>query len=188
MSGPTVAAAIEALSRVHATDPKGKAIAYHAAMVQWVDRLRPDASDALRLAAASQHLERWAIARDDYPKDRVGYLKWRRDLSRYHAARAGAVLTDLGWSDDVVARVGQLLQKKDLGRDDEVGTLEDAACLVFLQQDLPDFAASHPRDKVIAILQKTWKKMTDAGHAAALEVVGELPDEVAAIVTEALGG
>ena len=186
MSEMNLEAAIAAFDRIHATDPKGKAVDYHAAMRRWVTTLRPDASVALQLAASSQHLERWAIPRADYPKDRVGYLKWRRDLYRHHAARAGAVLAELGYDDAVIARVGELLQKKNLGRDEEVGTLEDAACLVFLAHELPEFAAAHPRQKVIDILQKTWKKMTEAGHAAATQLVATLPDDVAAIVTEAL--
>ncbi len=186
MTNDNLQPAIDAFDRIHATDPKGKAVDYHAAMRHWVTTLRPDASVALRLAASSQHLERWAIPRTDYPMDRVGYLKWRRDLYRHHAARASAVLTELGYDADVVDRVAELLQKKNLGRDDEVGTLEDAACLVFLAHELADFAAAHPRDKVVDILQKTWKKMTEAGHAAARQVVATLPQSVGSIVTQAL--
>src|SRR5688572_7586076 len=58
----------------------------------WVDRLDPRASEALRLAARCQHLERWKIPRTDFPDGRVGYLKWRTKLGQFHAARAAEVL------------------------------------------------------------------------------------------------
>ena len=32
----------------------------------------------------------------------------------------------------------------------------------------PGFAAKHPEEKVIDIVRKTWPKMSEAGHAAAL--------------------
>jgi DNA-binding FadR family transcriptional regulator len=46
--------------------------------------------------------------------------------------------------------------------------LEDALCLVFLEHQFAGLAAKTTEDKVIAALQKSWKKMTPAGHAAAL--------------------
>src|SRR5690606_28002612 len=58
--------------------------------------LRPDASEPLMLAARSQHLCRWMIPREDYPRDRAGYLRWRADLKKFHAARAAETLAGLG--------------------------------------------------------------------------------------------
>src|SRR5438105_4720086 len=36
-------------------------------LTDWVLKLRPDASEELRLAARCQHLCRWTIARESYP-------------------------------------------------------------------------------------------------------------------------
>ena len=47
-------------------------------------------------------------------------------------------------------------------------TLEDVVCLVFLKHYLGEFAHEHDEEKVAAILAKTWRKMSAAGHAAAL--------------------
>ena len=40
-------------------------------------------------------------------------------------------------------------------------------------------------DKLVDILQKTWGKMSDAGHDAALKLV--LPNDAATLVAKALG-
>src|SRR5262245_5323463 len=96
----------------------------------WVERLCPTASEALRLAARCQHLCRWTIPRDQYPQTRAGYLKWREDLKKFHAQRAGEILREVGYSEEVVEGVQALNLKKNFPRDPESRVLEDALCLV----------------------------------------------------------
>ena len=136
----------------------------------WVLKLCPNASEELRLAARCQHLCRWKIPRDTYPMTRPGYLKWRADLKRFHAERAGEILREVGYPDSVIARVQDLNLKKNFPADPESCVLEDALCLVFLEHQLADLAAKTSDDKVITALQKSWKKMTPAAHAEALKL------------------
>ena len=69
---------------------------YARRLTDWVLKLRPDASEELRLAARCQHLCRWKIPRDSYPMTRAGYLRWREALKQFHAQRAGDVLREVG--------------------------------------------------------------------------------------------
>ena len=187
--------AFDAFDRANAADPNlesvdgqsvPKELIYGRRMSDWLERLCPDASEALRLAARSQHLERWVTPRAGYPEGRTGYLTWRRDLKRYHAERAGEILTQLGYDGEVVARVQALIRKERLKRDEEAQVLEDVVCVVFLAHYFADFAAKHADDKVIAILRKTWAKMSPLGREAALGL--SLPEPMAALVSEALAG
>jgi len=139
-------------------------------LTDWVLKLCPNASEELRLAARCQHLCRWKIPRNSYPMDRPGYLKWRADLKRFHAERAGEILREVGHSDSIVARVQDLNLKKNFPADPESRVLEDALCLVFLEHQLAELAAKTAEDKVIVALQKSWKKMTPAAHAQALKL------------------
>jgi hypothetical protein len=143
---------------------------YAQRLTDWVLRLCPGASEELRLAARCQHLCRWKIPRDSYPITRPGYLKWRADLKRFHADRAGEILREVGYADSVVTRVQELNLKKNFPNDLESRILEDALCLVFLEHQLADLAAKTADDKVITALQKSWKKMTPAAHAEALKL------------------
>ena len=43
-------------------------------------------------------------------------------------------------------------------------------CLIFLQYQLADLASRTAEDKVVNALQKSWKKMTDAGRSQALRL------------------
>jgi len=63
---------------------------------------------------------------------------------------------------------------------------EDAICLVFLENEFVDFLGKHEEDKIIEILQKTWKKMSRQGHQAALELVETLPPDARRVVGKAL--
>jgi hypothetical protein len=140
-------------------------------LTDWVLKLSPNASEALRLAARCQHLRRWEIPRSSYPMTRPGYLKWRADLKRFHAEKAGDILREVGYPDSVIESVQALNLKKNFPTDPESRILEDALCLVFLERQLADLAAKTADDKVIVALQKSWKKMTPTAHAEALKIV-----------------
>lgn len=161
-----------------------KELLYSRRMSGWLQRLEPDASEALRLAVRCQHLCRFKIPREDYPMDRRGYLRWRNDCKGMHAELAGKILRQVGYDEETRRRVQDLVQKKRLKLDPEAQLLEDVACLVFLDYYLEDFARKHEDAKVIDILRKTWRKMSTRAHAAALAL--DLGDEVSGLVGRAL--
>lgn len=151
----------------------------------WVERLRPGASDALRLAAYAHHVRRWELPRSRYPAGRAGYLHWRRDQYRRHAELAAGLVRGAGVDEATVARVARIVAKRDLASDPEVQTLEDALCLVFLETGYEDLLARTDRDKMVEILRKTLAKMSPAGVAAARAVVARLGDEARSVLDAA---
>jgi hypothetical protein len=137
-------------------------------LAAWVARLEPNASEALRLASYCQHLRRWEKPRSEYEPGRIGYLKWRKALARFHADEAAKILRPLGYGDDVLLPLRQIQLKQGLITDPDVQTMEDALCLSFLEHELHDFALEHPDDKVIDIIAKTWRKMSGRARELAL--------------------
>ncbi|MCB0634592.1 MAG: DUF4202 domain-containing protein, partial [Lewinella sp.] len=134
-----------------------KELLYAQRMSECLNEFAPDASVSLQLAARSQHLQRWKIPRDTFPMDRPGYHAWRNQLKEFHAREAGAILEEVGYDPDVIDRVKFLLQKKQLRRDPETQTLEDVICLVFLRYYFDPFSKKYTEEKLIDILQKTWR-------------------------------
>src|SRR5437868_2489188 len=114
----------------------------------------PGASEALQLAARCQHICRWMIPREQYPMDRAGYLRWRADLAKFHAEKAGEILREVGYDDTTIARVQSLVRKENLKVDPETQSLEDVAALVFLEFELAEFAKKHAGEdeKLVRIL------------------------------------
>lgn len=147
-----------------------KEVLYALRMTEKLNHFEPHASEALKLTARCQHICRWEIPRESYPMDRSGYLKWRQDLKKFHAKKSGKILSLVGYDDETIDQVAFLLEKKQLKRNKETQTLEDVICLVFLEFYFEPFAHEHSEKKLIEILQKTWRKMSDKGHQAAKQL------------------
>lgn len=186
-------AAIAKIDEANAADPNrelfegrdiAKELLYSKRMTQWLARLAPDASEALRLAAYGQHICRWTIARASYPMDRVGYLQWRNDCKRMHAEKLGVILREVGYDDATIGRVQSVVRKERLKHDPETQILEDVICLVFLENYFAEFSQEHDEAKLIDIVRKTWKKMSPQGHEAALKL--PLSNQCRLIVEKAL--
>jgi hypothetical protein len=162
--------ACAAIDRATQDDPRALEEPYSRRMVEETRRLAPRASEELLLAARAQHLRRWTIPRARYPEGRMGYLAWREMLKKFHAGTVAGIMKDAGYGEESIATVGSLMVRKNTAADPEGQTLEDAACLVFLQFEFAEFAAKTAPDKVVDILRKTWRKMSAQARERALAV------------------
>lgn len=158
---------------------------YAKELYNWVLKLDPQASEALQLASRSQHIGRWKVPRETYPAGKTGYLNWRTDLAKFHATTAGELMQQAGYDEDMIAHVQRIILKQKIKLDDEVQLMENALCLVFLEFQLDDFIQKHDEEKLIHILQKTWKKMSQPGRDAALSL--NYSDASKALIGKALG-
>ena len=84
------AAAIARFDAENSRDPNSengqpRELLYAQRLTDWVNKLCPNASEPLLLAARCQHICRWESPRENYPMTRPGYLKWRADLKKFHA-------------------------------------------------------------------------------------------------------
>ena len=147
-----------------------KELLYSQRMSRRLLQFDPNASKALQIAARAQHICRWKIARNEFQMDRVGYLKWRETLKKMHADLTFGILKQVGYDAQFADRVKAIVLKKRIKKNEEPQTLEDTICLVFLDYYFEEFAAKHEDKKVIDILKKTWIKMSDKGHEAALKL------------------
>jgi hypothetical protein len=196
------ARAIAAIDAANADDPftividgveRPKEQAHAEAMTEWVLRFDPEAGEAQLLAARAHHLRRWAHPRDAEPEGRAGYLRWRAEAKRRHAAEVGEILAGVGYDDATIATVQDLVAKKGLGkgdrpdvdgRPDPFQVHEDALCLVFLTTQFDELADKIGDDKTVDVLARTLPKMGDRGRAAALAL--PLDDHQLALVGAAL--
>jgi len=168
-------AALQKFDEANSRDPNSETgqpreLLYAQRLEKWVLKLAPNANEALRLAARCQHICRWEIPRNSYPMTRAGYLKWRADLKKFHAQKAGEILRGVGYDEEMVHRVQDLNLKKNFPNDAETRILEDALCLVFLEFQFADLAAKMDDEKTINALKKSWQKMTEAARAEALKL------------------
>jgi hypothetical protein len=151
--------------------PYPKELLYARRMTARLNDFQPDASDAIQLAARSQHIGRWEIPRNTYTMDKKGYLQWRNAEKNHHAKIADEILTRQGFDTTTIEQVQFLLLKKELRTNVDTQLLEDVICLVFIEYYLEEFASRHEDEKVVDILFKTMKKMSPRG----LQEAGKIP-------------
>lgn len=142
------------------------------------DRLFPDASEPLQIAARGQHIERWVLKRQDFPEGRASYLTWRTTLAKHHATRVGEIMQDAGFDSQDVDRAQKMIRKEGIKRDPEVQALEDVICFTFLKWYFAPFAPSQDPAKLDRIVTKTALKMSEDGRARVLEEF-DLPEALA---------
>lgn len=163
--------AVQKFDEYNSKDPSSKELTYAQRMSDRLRKFKPDAAEHIQLAVRCQHIGRWEIPRKTYPDGKKGYIAWRNKLKDHHAAIAGPILLECGYDQEMVEKVQDLLEKKDLRSNADTQLLEDVVCIVFVEFYLAEFASKHEDAKVIDILRKTLKKMSPA----AINTVSELP-------------
>lgn len=174
---------LEAIDAANALDPtledgQPAALLYGQRMSQEQERLFPDASEVLQIAARGQHVERWKLARDAFPEGRAGYLAWRKAEAVHHADVVTSLMQDAGYGAEDTEAAARMLRKEGIKRDEQVQALEDIICFVFLKWYFAPFAAKHPADKVQRIVEKTARKMSADARARVLREF-DLPGDLA---------
>ncbi|GLX79659.1 hypothetical protein tinsulaeT_29990 [Thalassotalea insulae] len=184
---------LDAIDHINQQDPnttlvnnieQPKELVYGHYMSACLEKYWPDANELLQIAVRAQHIKRWHIARSEYPSGKQGYLTWRKALGKFHAETTKELMIKHGYSEQDAEQTSAIIRKEQLKKNTDSQTLEDVACLVFLQHYFEEFAAKHSEEKIIRILQLTWRKMSERGHEIALRL--PLPAHLAKLVEQAL--
>ncbi len=165
-----------------------KELLYSERMSDMLERYKPDTDDAMKLAIRAQHIERWKSPRSAYPMDRIGYLKWRKDLYKIQANRAAELMLQAGFEDAEIERARKAVAKENLKANPDTQLLEDVTDLVFMEHYLLEFVGKHPdysEEKWADIIRKTWNKMSPAAHAFIGSGAVKLPESLVSLVERA---
>lgn len=166
-----------------------KELLYSERMSDMLQRYAPDADEAMKLAIRAQHIERWKSPRNAYPMDRIGYLKWRKDLYRIQAETAARLMREAGCDEESVERTRNAVAKKNIKGNPDTQLLEDVTDLVFMEHYMLEFVGKHPEyseQKWIEIIQKTWRKMSTDAQQFALSGAVRLPESLLPLIQKAV--
>lgn len=154
----------------------------------------PQANELLQIAVRAQHIKRWHLKRTEFAQGKAGYYQWRIALGKFHAELTANIMREHGYSDEQAKRTASIICKENLKDKSssqlnaDSQTLEDIACLVFLEHYFDAFANNYLKQdneaKIIRIVQLTWKKMSAEAHSIALKMT--LPEHLADLVKKAL--
>ena len=149
-----------------------KEVLYAQRMSEMLNRFAPGAPEHVQLAVRAQHICRWKIPRNSYSMDKTGYYQWRTCLYKFHGDLAGTIMQEAGYDPAIINKLKSLLSKDNLQLNPETQLLEDVVNLTFLEYYLEAFVNKYSKQydekKLLDIVQKIWKKMSEKGHLAAL--------------------
>lgn len=166
-----------------------KEVLYAQRMSEMLNGFTPDAPEHVQLAVRAQHICRWKIPRNTYSMDKAGYHQWRTCLYKFHGDMAGAIMQEAGYDQDIINKLKSLLSKDNLKLNPETQLLEDVVDLAFLEYYFEAFVYKYSNQydekKLLDILRKIWKKMSEKSHEAALKL--NYTPEILTVVKKALG-
>jgi hypothetical protein len=191
-------AAIAAFDKANSEDPNKevsggkeypKELLYAHRMTEMQERYAPETTEAVKLAVRAQHIQRWKISRSNYPMGKPGYMLWRTTLYKFHAETAGELMKQVGYGDEMIARVKTIVSKKDIKNNPETQMMEDIVDLVFIEHYMLYFAGQHAdydEAKWVVIIRKTWDKMSQRAHEFALAGKIALPEALVPLILKAV--
>jgi hypothetical protein len=185
----------EKIDQINHRDPRMEAVdgekvpkewIYGIRMTHWLEKMNPDANDAVKIASRGQHIARWEIPRTQYPQGKAGYYQWRTSLYRFHGEKLAELMIEFDYPLELVQQVRHILLKKDMKTNPDTQCVEDVAALVFLSHYLEHFVQREDMtsEKLIPIIQKTWAKMSEPARRMAKNI--PFNNEIDPIVNEAL--
>ena len=166
-----------------------KELLYSERMTEMLNRFKPDADAAQQIAIRAQHIERWKTPRNTYPIDRMGYLRWRKDLYKIQADTVAGLCREAGCDEDDINRIHTMVSKKNIKTNVDTQLLEDVTDLCFLEHYIEYFVGRHPEyteEKWIDIIQKTWNKMSEQAHDFVLAGNVSLPAGLTPLILKAV--
>ena len=175
-------------------DKYPKELIYGQRMTACLTKYWPQANELLQIAVRAQHIKRWHLKRNEFAQGKAGYYQWRIALGIFHGELTAKLMLEHGYSDLQAKETASIISKENLKDkantqlNADSQTLEDVACLVFLEHYFDDFAAQYIEQgneaKIIRIVQLTWKKMSEEAHNIALQLA--LPAHLVVLVKKAL--
>ena len=157
---------------------------YSKRMLEMLEKIYPEASNNLRVAAQCQHMKRWMVARSLYSMDRRGYHQWRQAVMSHQLEVTKELLIKHNVSDRDVDDLIEMLKNQGVSGYLNSQIIEDTACLVFLKWYSESFAKKHDTEKVIDILRKTYRKISETGRNTIPNI--DLPANVNLLLQQAL--
>lgn len=193
-TGERLARAIARFDAANAEDPNRdgalpKELRYAQRMSAMLARFAPEAGEVAQLAVRAQHIRRWTIPRGEFAPNREGYLAWRTRLYKFHAETAAGILREEGYDEATIDAVATAIGKRGIKVNPDSQLVEDISSLVFIENYMLDFAGSkpdYPEEKWLAIIRKTWRKMSAPARQFTLAGGITIPGPLLGLIRKAI--
>ncbi len=134
----------------------------HAQLVhKWVLALKPNADEALQIAALSHDIEKAFTGITE--KNLKDYSKIN-EFKNEHAERSAKFISEIlkkhNYSDDIIHKVKLLVSNHEMGGDEESNILRDADSIAFFEYNIPSYLKNNGRERTKKKINFMYKRMS----------------------------
>jgi hypothetical protein len=135
--------------------------------LEWVLKLKPEADEALQIAALAHDIERGVTGiTETYGLKDLSDIEEVREFKRQHAKRSALIISDLmekyGYNSEMIKRVNFLVEKHDEGGDDkDLNILMDSDSIAYFDYHVEMYYKKNGRSKTKDKISFMFKRMSD---------------------------
>jgi hypothetical protein len=135
----------------------------HAKLVlKWVLKLKPDADEALKIAALAHDIDRAVTKIVDPPTGNLlRYMRLKKEHSLRSAQIIGEILEKNQYPVSVIEKVRHLVENHEFGGDSESELLKDADSLAYFEYNIPFYLRNHGKKNTIGKIRFMYQRMSD---------------------------
>jgi hypothetical protein len=127
---------------------------------KWVLKLKPDADEALQIAALAHDIDRGATGITESDADFSNYNEFKREHGKRSAMVIRGILEKHGFEEDFIKKVEHLVSLHEFGGDEEADILKVADSIAFFEENIKVFFERCGREKTKFKIKFMFERMT----------------------------
>lgn len=132
------------------------------AVHKWVLKLKPDADEALQIAALAHDIDR-AIT-GIMERDLKDYSKIDQ-FKKEHAMRSAQFISEIlrkhNYSEGIISKVSKLVENHEVGGDEETNILRNADSVAYFEYNIPGYMKHNDRNRTKSKIQFMYKRIPE---------------------------
>lgn len=143
---------------------------------KWVLELKPDANEALQIAALAHDIDRGATGITEGDADFSDY----NDFKKKHAERSAKAIREIlekhGFNEDFIKEVEHLVLLHEFGGDEEADILMDADSIAFFEENIKVFFKRYGKEKTKFKIKFMYERMSEKAKELVKDFKYENPE------------
>lgn len=154
-------------------------------VLKWVLKLKPDADEALQIAALAHDIDRavTGITEKDL-KDHSKINEFRKEHILRSVKITAELLKKYNYDGKTIEKVKGLVEKHESGGDAESDILMSADSLAYFEYNIPGYIKRYGKEKTKKKIQFMYKRLPEKARKLVREM--KFKDEVGSLVKEAI--
>lgn len=132
-------------------------------VLKWVLKLKPDADEALKIAALAHDIDRaiTKITESDLKDYKANYHQYKKEHAERSAQFIAEILRKNGYLEDFINKVVFLVERHEIGGDEESDILRDADSIAYFEYNAPRYLKRNGREQTKGKIGFMYSRMSE---------------------------